>query len=154
MRFAERLSILCVEAFALKIDVTTSAGKAIGVISRSKSLDPSISCFYGETTRDAFGCEKHIPIFFAVRKSLFKIESSISKGSLTVSTGKAMRMPFLLEGIETIRDDGCIALGTSRSYMLFKARLTVFLSSFFNESTFQQLSCTASVAADKMVWAP
>jgi len=67
-----------------------------------KSLNPAIPCLYWEATRDAFCREQLVPIFFAVRQTVLKIERRVGENFTTIGTGETLRMEALAHGFQTV----------------------------------------------------
>lgn len=65
--FTEWFPALGEETLALKILVAFRALEALTVVIVIKSFDPTVTGLNWETTTNAFGCEKIIPICFTIR---------------------------------------------------------------------------------------
>jgi hypothetical protein len=73
---------------------------------------------------------------FTIGLSIFQVEGAVAEGLVAMGTGEAGRMPFLVQGVQTVRSDRLGALGTSGSNVTLEAALAVFLAILFHKATF------------------
>lgn len=102
MAFTEWFSSFHKETLALQILFAQRAVEALRMIVIVESLNPPIACLYGESARDAFCCEQLVPIFFAVRQAVLKIERGVCKDFTTIGTGETFGMEALAHGFQTV----------------------------------------------------
>jgi len=67
-----------------------------------KSLNPTVTGFDWKATRDTFGGEQFVPIFFTVGQSVFQVEWRVGKDFSTISANKTFRMKCFAHGLQTI----------------------------------------------------
>jgi hypothetical protein len=67
-----------------------------------KSLNPTVTGFDWKATRDAFGGEQFVPIFFTVGQSVFQVERGVGKDFSTISANKTFGMKCFAHGLQTV----------------------------------------------------
>jgi len=100
--FTERFPSFDKEALTLQILPAESAVKTLGVVVVVQSLNPPVSGFYRESTRDTLRGEQFIPVFFTIGKSVLKVEWGVCKYFATVGTHEALWAEVGAHGFQAV----------------------------------------------------
>jgi len=127
MIFTKDFTTFCKEAFTLHVFLAETAVKTLGVVVVVKSFNPSISGFYGESTRYTLGGKQFVPVFFTIRKSVLQIEWGVGKYFPTVGTDEALRVEVGAHGFQAVPNDLLATLAAFRGEVPAVAVLAVQL---------------------------
>jgi len=100
--FTKDFATFGIEAFTLHIFSAESAVKTLGVVVVVQSLNPPVSGFYRESTRDTLRGEQFIPVFFTIGKSVLKVEWGVCKYFATVGTHEALWAEVGAHGFQAV----------------------------------------------------
>lgn len=76
---AHWLAAFTQKALAFQILLANRAGEALAVVIVVHGFDPTVSSFNREATGVTLGREQLIPVSFAIRQSVLKVEMAIAK---------------------------------------------------------------------------
>jgi len=141
---------------ALTLEVTSAdcALETVRMPILGERLHPSITGRNRELTAHALGGEEIIPVLLTVGIAILQIERAVSKRILAVGAGKTIRMPLLVESIQTVPFDSLVAFVASRGKVRLVAVLAVKTILLFHESVLLEGALAESISAHKVVWTP